>query len=154
MGKIRIVKGVISEVGKGIVSGDAQHCGFSFVKIGSERIMNLNCGLLITSFIKPGKTLRMSIISGWSGKRIAAIQLPDGEILKEENHTSLFIVMCNFVLFLIGFACIAFPAMNKYDLIVPFVFTIVSATISTYLVQRYRFRGRKALDNLSFPVLQ
>lgn len=154
MGKIRVVEGVIQEVSQSIVSNDGQHYGFPFVKIAGERIRDLNCGDLIYSTIKPGSMLRISIIDGWTSKRIAAVQLPDGEILKEELLTSVSHFINTWFLWALIIGCIAFPVFSRNSLVVPFLLTIASVTILTFLLQRYRFKGRKALDRLSPPKLQ
>lgn len=146
---VKVFEGVVERTSNATVV-NGQLTRYEFIEIGGQRIMNVQVGNLLDTFINVGDNIAIACQKGWAAPhKVFAVREPNGHITKVALAVFVFAALlmfgCGVVLALIPMI-FAFAFMSP--IMVVAVWFAFSAGLS-YLITKDYFKARNALDTLS-----
>lgn len=153
---VKVYEGVVERTSNATIT-NGRLTRYEFIEIGGQRVMNVQAGNLIDTFINVGDDIAIGCDKSWFGPhKVCAIREPNGRITKE--NLAAFIIVA-LIMFGCGMVLALIPMVLAFGFMSPAAVLTVWVGFAAglaWLVTKNLFKARNALDALPSkkPVVQ
>lgn len=139
---IIILDGVVEEIGFGSYSEGERT--LSFIKVNGRRVTNIVCDDFMRSFLKVGRTVKLSLVPGILGAHtLYAAKLADGEVVMRSpvKPVSMVLALSAGIMVLLSPLFIGVLKSTHFIGFSMIIYCLIGVTVA-YLILRNQFKAR------------